>query len=270
MNMENIMKMIYDLSINNIFLNIDSIDRMLAILIDEKDLNEYILNISVQQIRSNNLASYSSYTKKIVIYSNMIDKMINNISRSLKTNNHLTKNIYINLSILQVVLHEIEHANQEKIISYNNLEAFILRISQMISPEKEIYEISPKERLAEIKSYGDILKILGYYINDDDSVSELIKNEEMIRKLRGYHYTDNQLYSPFVSFLILGDKKHLLSSFEWYSEKNTTMLENINKLYNLNECLFYGFPISNENYKNMMIQILATLNRNYNDKIKIK
>lgn len=72
--MENILEIIYNLSINNNLLNIYKIDKILEILIDKKNLNEYILNIDVQQIRSNNLASYSNYYKKIIIYSNVIKK----------------------------------------------------------------------------------------------------------------------------------------------------------------------------------------------------
>jgi hypothetical protein len=63
--MENILKIIYDKSINNKIIDIDDIDKILDFLINVKQLNNYILNIDIQPIRSNNLASYSSYSKKL-------------------------------------------------------------------------------------------------------------------------------------------------------------------------------------------------------------
>lgn len=266
--MENILEIIYNLSINNNLLNIYKIDKILEILIDKKNLNEYILNIDVQQIRSNNLASYSNYYKKIIIYSNVIKKMINNIDKNLKIENSLTKNMYINLSILQVILHELEHVNQERIINYNTLEAFILRISQIVVPENQIYEVSPAERFAEIKSYNDILKIINSY-RSDLKLSALIKNDELQRKIRGYHYCDNRLHSPIVSYFEAGNKKQLLSSFEWYSN-NDDDIKIVSKLYDIDDCLFYGFPISDKVYCKIMNEIIINLDRNYKNKIKIK
>ena len=66
--MENILKIIYDKSINNKIIDINDIDKILELLINKKQLNNYILSIDVQQIRSNNLASYSNYSKKITVY----------------------------------------------------------------------------------------------------------------------------------------------------------------------------------------------------------
>ena len=53
---------------------------------------------------------------------------------------------------MQIILHEVEHANQNK-IAYNNnsLEALILRLSYLVNNryDEELYEICPEERLAE-------------------------------------------------------------------------------------------------------------------------
>ena len=62
--MESILKIIYDKTIDNKILDLKDIENILEILVIEKNLNDYILNINIQQIRSNNLASYSSYTKR--------------------------------------------------------------------------------------------------------------------------------------------------------------------------------------------------------------
>ena len=144
--MENILRIIYDKTINNKILSLKDIEKILELLVIQKCLNKYILNINVQQIRSNNLASYSINDKKIIIYSNIIKKMVKDIKFNLNCNDQVTKNMYINLSILQIILHEIEHANQEKIINYNTLESFILRISKLVKQNNQVYEFNPKER----------------------------------------------------------------------------------------------------------------------------
>ena len=77
--MENILRIIYDKTINNKILSLKDIEKILELLVIQKCLNEYILNINVQQIRSNNLASYSNYTKEITIYTEMIEQMVKDI-----------------------------------------------------------------------------------------------------------------------------------------------------------------------------------------------
>lgn len=57
--MEGILKIIYDLSTRNSLLNINDIDKIIDYLINKNNLEKYIVNIDVQRIRSNNLASYS-------------------------------------------------------------------------------------------------------------------------------------------------------------------------------------------------------------------
>lgn len=265
--MEGILKIIYDLSTRNSLLNINDIDKIIDYLINKNNLEKYIVNIDVQRIRSNNLASYSINDKKIIIYSNIIKKMVKDIKFNLNCNDQVTKNMYINLSILQIILHEIEHANQEKIINYNTLESFILRISKLVKQNNQVYEFNPKERFAEIKSYNEILEILTYY-EKDKLLKLLITNDELQRKMRGYHYCDNKLYSPIELYFSIGKKEYLLSAFEWYdNSKNLT--ENVNNMYTISDSLFYGFPIFDNDYCKLMNDIITTLEENYENKIKV-
>ena len=89
--MENVLKIIYDKSIDNKIIDINDIDKILELLIIDSQLNNYILNIDVQPIRSNNLSSYSNYSKKITIYSQTIELMLKNIENNLLTTNVFEK-----------------------------------------------------------------------------------------------------------------------------------------------------------------------------------
>ena len=176
--MENILKIIYDKTINNKIIDFKDIEKILDLLIVEKSL----------PIRSNNLASYSNYSKKITIYTEMIDKMVKDIENNLLNVNGFETTLYKNLSILQILLHEVEHANQQK-IAYNDntLEALIIRLSYLVNYDydEKMYEYCPEERLAEIKSFEEINTLISYTNNKLNSLPSIVKMEILKRNLKG-------------------------------------------------------------------------------------
>ena len=208
--MENILKIIYDKSLKNKILDLNDIEIILDRLILNKQLNEYISNMKVQQIGSKILASYSNHTKIITIYSNVIDLMINNINKQLMLADSLSKNLYKNLSILQIIMHEVEHANQERIIHFDNtLESYILRLSELVDDAPELYEFKPEERFAEIKSFHEILTLLNILNKKSLKINDLIKIDTLQRLLRGYHYKNKIVHSPLVTYFEKGNKPEI-------------------------------------------------------------
>jgi hypothetical protein len=268
--MENILKIIYDKSLNNKIININDINKILELLIIEKKLGDYIFDINVQPIRSNNLASYSYYSKNITIYSQTIETMLKNIEVNMLNLNDFEKKLYKNLALLQIILHEIEHANQAK-ISYtdNTLEAFIIRISYTVSDcyFESLYEYSPQERLAEIKSYREIISLMSYINNKLEKLPLILETEKLQRQLRGYHYSKEIISSPLITFFKQGKKELILQSFDWY---HTDSLNTVYNIYNLNERFNYGFPISLEEYSDNMKKLVLSLNNNFNNRTNFK
>ena len=263
--MENILKIIFDKTSNNEILTLREIEKILELLVIKKCLNDYILNINIQQIRSNNLASYSSNTKKITIYTQMIEQMVKDIGNNILNTNDFETTLYINLSILQVILHEVEHANQQK-IAYNDntLEALIIRMSYLVnnSNDEQLYEYCPEERLAEIKSFREIKTLISYIDNKLVLLPEIIEMEELKRQLKGYHYKNNFVTIPIVDYFTLGNQQKLLEALE--------LTDNIQKKYILTERFKYGFPISISEYGTSMKKLLFTLEHNFKNKINIK
>lgn len=268
--MENILKIIYDKSINSKIIDINDIDKILELLIDEKQLNNYILNMEVQPIRSNTLASYSSYSKKITIYSRTIELMLKNIESNILNINNFEKILYKNLLLIQVILHEIEHANQEK-ISYteNTLEAFIIRMAYTIDDSyfETLYEYSPLERLAEIKSYKEVIFLISYLKNKLVKLPVIIEMDKLQRFLRGYHYTQGKISSPLITFFKQGNKELVLETFDWYNKNSLHM---VCTQYNLDERFNYGLPITLDEYSNSMEKLVLTLNDNFNNRTNFK
>ena len=263
--MENILKIIYDKTINNKILNLNNIEKILELLVIEKCLNEYILNINIQQIRSNNLASYSSNTKKITLYTEMIEQMVKNIGNNILNTNIFETILYKNLSILQVILHEVEHANQQKIAyNENSLEALIIRMSYLVNSDYDnnLYEYCPEERLAEIKSFEEINNLIGYINKNLISLPDIIEMEKLKRQLRGYHYKNDMVTIPIVDYFTFGNKKNLLNAFD--------LSNDVQEKYTLNDRFKYGFPISTNEYGNSMKRVVLSLNKNFNKRIDIK
>lgn len=263
--MENILKIVFDKANNNEILNLKDIEKILELLVAEKSLNEYILNIDVQLIRSNNLASYSNYTKKITIYTKTIDQMVKDIDSNILNISKFETSLYKNLSILQVLLHEIEHANQQKIAYHNNnLEALIIRLSYLVNNgyDEKLYEFCPEERLAEIKSFEEINTMISYINNKLDLLPNVIETEKLKRQLRGYHYKNNFVTVPIVEYFTIGNKEKLLETFDLSKAA-------LNK-YALNDRYKYGFPISNIEYGTAMKKLVLSLQKNFKNRINIK
>ena len=262
------MKIIYDKSVCNKIIDFKDIEKIIEIIIINKNLNNYILNINVQPIRSKNLASYSNYSKNIIVYAGTVELMIENIEKNILVADDFEKILYQNLSILQIILHEVEHANQEKIAYIeNSLEAFIIRISHLIDKQEneKLYECCPTERFAEIKSFQELLLLIDYIKNRLNELPKIIETEKSQRLLRGYHFSDNLITNPIVTYFEIDNKRELLNSFDWYSEEN----ENINK-YSLDSRLFYGFPISKIEYARLLKNLIENKTANFKDFIRIK
>lgn len=263
--MENILKIIYDKTNDNKILDLKDIEKILEDLVVEKRLNDYILNISVQQIRSNNLASYSTYTKKITIYTEMINQMIKDIEKNILNINVFEVTLYKNLLILQTLLHEVEHANQQK-IAYNDntLEALVIRLSYLVNNryDDNLYEYCPEERLAEIKTFEEISILVSHINKKLITLPDIIEMEKLKRQLRGYHYKNNFITIPIVDYFTIGNKRELLDTFDL---SNACF-----KNYALNDRYKYGLPISINEYGTSMKKLVLSLEKNFNNRITIK
>ena len=198
-------------------------------------------------------------------YAKTIEQMVKDIESHIININKFEETLYINLSILQILLHEIEHANQQK-ISYNSntLEALIIRLSYLVNNgySEKLYEFCPEERLAEIKSFEEISSILSYINNRLILLPDIIEMEKLKRQLRGYHYKKNFVTVPIVEYFTLGNKGNLLEAFDL----SDSVLNN----YTLDDRYKYGFPISNIEYGTSMKKLVLSLQKNFNNRINIK
>ncbi len=267
--MENIVKIVYDKSINNKFLNLNDMEKILIFLVANKQLNSYISTISIMPTISENVAFYSECDKKITIYSTTLERVLKNIDKNILTASGFEKKLYQNMLILQVLLHEVEHANQYK-ISYrdNTIESFIIRIANLVNEADKLYDFSPTERLAEIKSFKELITSLKFIRGKLQKLYELLEMEKLQRLIRGYHYNNpnKEVSSPLIAYFTIGNKRHLLNSFSWYEDSFLNLSQQVYLDYKLEERLLYGFPITVDEYLYCMKPLLVSLNNNFKNR----
>lgn len=193
---------------------------------------------------------------------------------------------YRNLLITQIILHELEHANQRKIVdNEQTLEAQILRLSLLDYEIKQIlknkyidesiityakakmqvyndnYAIAPHERLAQIKSYQEILNLLTQIKKYVPNLLEFEQTNKLENLLRGF-YQESEIYSPTAAYLIQNGKSQMLHEFNWYDEDYHKLLEKSKANYSFEDRLKYGLMIDEEEF-DYCDQIIKT-SRKYN------
>ena len=186
---DKLLKIIYDYSFCGRMLGPNEIKKLLEYLVDYYDLNDYIDFVKVTDINYNSedkiLIHYFRDKKQFVIYSNTIKT----ITRDMFNNsifNRFDAIYYINIYVMHIVLHEIDHLFQTKnsinksnlteeiIFLVNNISKYIYSrlLSQDLSIEElknkinvikniftAMWEYAPHERLAEYNSYKKIISI---------------------------------------------------------------------------------------------------------------
>lgn len=259
--MEYIFKIIYDKAKKGKVISEDDIYNILSLIISKKDLSSYIQNMNVQSIRSNYLASYCGEERRITVYTNTIDRMLKEIESDLIDLDDFGKRMYENLSILQVILHEVEHANQKRLVSSNTPESLLIRSAYLVdydSDNETLYETCPIERLAEIKSYREIESMIKEEAIDKD-LEELIVAEKTRRELLGYHYQKDIVSIPLYTYFSEGGKPELLHIFPALNEE-----------IELPERLKFGYLIEKDEYSKSLTTIVNTYNKNFKNKVLIK
>ena len=117
--MDNILDMLLDYSKQNKIIDFYFINKAFLMLIKENDLEDYVKNIKYKKLSihgSSPLACYCYYSKRISLDFNAIANLIASIKKEDNYNSFRgwEQNIFLNIFILILMLHEIEHAKQYK------------------------------------------------------------------------------------------------------------------------------------------------------------
>ena len=266
-----LLKLIYDYSRSGKLVDHNYVDKLIEIVIEEKKLNKYVIKSQILSEKESfiengiSLAQYNPFSKTISIYANGINQMLEFNDRYLVLFGSTEQLFYKNSLITQIILHELEHANQRKIIdTEQTLEAEILKlitseisfntgmkllnegysIEQIITyisikkhqsneNYKKNYNIAPEERLAEIKSYQEILELLFEIKEYVPNLLEFEQTNKLEQLLRGFDYKEGFIYPPTVLYLIQNGNAQALNRFDWYNEDYYKCLQQSKSNYSL-------------------------------------
>jgi len=287
---EVLLQLIYDYSTQHKLADIDFITQVLNTIVPSIKLNSYVnkLYIFNEGIPIKNdeivVATYNFYDKYLTFYLLAFNIIINKIPSFINKMSDTEKVFYKNLKALQIILHEIEHAKQNKMINstINNDEALLLRLCRQTSPidlgknnfnrllkqgytNKQIMDfihsqqlllnqnskICPHERMAEIKSFLEIDKIIEPMKNDFPYLNTIFVTHIFDRLLSGYEKRQNDVLSPTIEYFNNIRMSKLLNNLNFFKQnKEETLLQAITA-YDLSERLMYGYPITNKEYQNI-------------------
>ena len=284
-----LISLLYDYSIRGKLADKKYIEQFIDIVVNSMGLNNYLIGFEilsdVTTWEDSNFVSFAGYShvlKKLYIFIEGINKLLilNDKYRALFSS---TEQIfYQNVLISQVILHELEHANQVKIINTNDsLEAKILKFSSIncivenelarlkdagcnqkdIEKARQLltmsygtlyhiyYELAPGERFAEIKSHNTMIRILEVIKRQTPKLREFESICLLENMTRGYSFIENGISSPTIDFLTLLGKKRELRQFGWYDKEVDKSLFLSQSQFSLSERMIYGLPISNKEHE---------------------
>lgn len=186
------------------------------------ELEKYFKDVVIINAKTPSLAYYSPQLKTIYVN---IYKLIKTTGYYIAQNENISiyeeKILAVNLYILKVLLHEIEHIVQERIIrdGQENIEKEILIASfnneQNLKDNKEYsnkkYYTNPIERQAEIKSLNQINRIANE--TNNETVFRFFERELLITAMNDYKIGESINVYPY-QYFFNNYKKEIIKDIE--------------------------------------------------------
>lgn len=261
--MDKLSQYIYNYSNKGYLPNEYFINFITEALVGKYSLNQYIKQVIISNFDNNSLAYYSLGDKTIyinfgkLIYSTGID-----ISSKMKTNSYEEKILAINLYVLKVLLHELEHANQEMKMNnqHEDLETTILKLSNEYEMHlkklrlnyldyRKLYFTNPLERQAELSALRKVSNLVKDY--KCIHLSNLVNKEYLMTSIADYTINDMKCIYPIETYFNFWDKYYdILDSI-----KNIPLLGS-----NIDMRLDLGLRISSNEYDKLNEKVRKILN----------
>lgn len=248
---------------------------LLRIAINVIEKLDYVTKSKFQEVKFVDLDwdfGYAACTKSLGLIELDYQKLINQEKEA-----KVFSCLYANLSIIQYLLHEIEHLNEYYKVTKNDLQSKLINISSSDFLEDRIYDyfynngidkdkiqdcvnesfqsfqekywqIIPLEKIADSDSYKNLLRSIKNYpnfINKYPNLYEKFVDEYLYTLKLGYKYDEqkNKYSIPillYISALKKFDTNIKLSDIGYVLKESTKTTSKIS----LEEKLKYGFPTS--------------------------
>lgn len=271
-----LIRLIYDYSIKEQYVDDEFIKQLIDMVVSKEQLQEYVKKHSIESYCKDSkkkIAGYSVIEKKIIVYRDSMYRIIESRKEEQDLLSKIEQIFYKNILIVQIILHELEHARQNKIafeeetlegrlcyfdgmnfVALNSLDSALdyldyeERVNNYYRYYKNNYEHSPIERLAEINSYQKLLNALRKIEEFIPNLVNLEDANKLEQMLLGYDFRANIIISskirPSPTIQYLQGLGVDMNSFDWYDEIPQKCFELSRKYYSLNDRLKYGLPVN--------------------------
>ena len=288
-------KLLYDYSIKRKTVDENYIYKVIDIVIAGRSLTRYVKKYEIiresQAIFTSEGEAYgvASYNPQKQIITLSLEGIRKKIEQFKDTFSHLFDSeleqyLYINYIVTQTILHELEHANQSRLMNeFDGMEPRILRAAvplektvEELVKEKEIsieeakryierkaqeiqkkyyelYKYAPAERLAEIKSNTQLIDVLTHLEVQTERLVNFIYAGVLEFMLKGY---TNNIYSPTAHYIKGIGNGEELKQFDWYDDEEAQALLKSQK-YTLLEKITNGLPTTSDEREIVALKILT-------------
>lgn len=224
-------------------------DYLYGIKIDEKDKDAE---------RKNVMGKYTG--RNIYIYTDHTLPILNDYFLHEKFLKPEEKPFYMCLLVSKILLHELEHSFQERKIyqSDNNNESLLIMLDEIANfGEKEMYastyDISVRERLADINAYKRLLGLVSYLEDYLPNLAKLQSGITLKTMLNGYTKENGIVKCPTLEFLRRHNLTLMLKDLtSWYTEDESKVRENLKDTLSLYERIKLGLPINEKEYNHTL------------------
>ena len=255
-------------SSNNKYVDKAFVDRVCLDLVDFYNLHDYLKDVTVNDfdIKSGGASSYHPHNKTMSIELCSSKKYLRKLDERFLKDHYYWYNLYVLMSIL----HEMEHVKQEKLLEnrFDTIESSLIYLNNILDStinDKGLrnkilghfkiirygsyytrnHDKAPIERLANIRSFKDIVDIINIIDKEDLDAIAVYKGytlDLMLDQIRcGYKLDKDKTNSPSLDYL--------------RGMKSTNNKELINRLrifksdsLSLTDKLTYGLDLDKEEY----------------------
>ena len=286
---EKLAKLVYDYIKEGRNLDMDFISKVTEIAVDSRDLGDYVLQeMFINAPESNSVAVYLPDTKKIIFNIagvNRAEELADFYSDLFEQEENV---VSFNLTIAQWILHEVEHAWQEKVFRTAGDQSFEHELivacldakrwhkknaKRGLTEEeikqrraelmREYYMFDPLERLAEIKSHEVIIKVVELLKEHYPTLYDVEQTKYLEKLVDKHPETIKERSCPTEVYLKGVECYDRWKSFDFYSKKRGELIENVTNKYDKLSRLRYGLPISRSEYLDESIKLIKSKKYNY-------
>lgn len=245
---------------NNKVIDPDFIEHFILVYSKYLQLQEYVRNVNIKYgYGFEDLAIYDCDERYIEVY---YDFLKSNAKQSVycfsfyKSIGKYEKNYYQNIVMLSTLIHEICHADDNKLLLNGpyGLKTYFINAGYNLSgkcgkrTKDAAYYYCPAERFANIGA-AERKKEFLEPISDELFRLGVVLNIDILENLvKGY---DKDLVCPISKFFDIIHKRWFWKELDFYSDNGDELLRNVKDLYSLDERLRFGLPIAEGEYHYM-------------------